>query len=200
MSRWVILSAVPEGDEADARIAALATDAAAAPGVQHCSGGVDLPGSTGGLGAAFDLTGDLAPDGALSNLPGEVDVAALAPLASHIVPLEQSGRVKRTLLLTVRAGTPAAVVEQFEADLVAMPAHIDAIKSWSLSRVEGESRWTHAWEQEFADVDGLNGDYLLHPYHWTHVDRWFDSEVPGSIVEPQIAHLYRWATGPVLGA
>ncbi|WP_439117653.1 hypothetical protein [Nocardia nova] len=47
-------------------------------------------------------------------------------------------------------------------------------------------------------LDGLNGDYLLHPYHWTCVDRWFDPEMPGAIVDPAIAHLYRWADGPLL--
>ncbi|MBL1078506.1 Dabb family protein [Nocardia sp. 2] len=122
----------------------------------------------------------------------------LTPVAAHVAPCAADRRIKRTLLLTVRPGTAADVLERFESDLMAMASHIPAIKSWSLSRVSGDSRWTHVWEQEFESPDGLNGDYLLHPYHWTHVDRWFDPEIPGSIVEPAIAHLYRWADGPVL--
>ncbi|QLY34893.1 Dabb family protein [Nocardia huaxiensis] len=200
-------------------MARAAEAAAALAGVHHCSGGIDLPGSQGGSGAVVDLAADIAPAAALPALfAADADPAAsgtfpaaasgaevagaeaipLLPVASRIASCDSARRIKRTLLLTVRAGTPAAVVDRFEADLMAMPAHITAIKSWALSRVSGESRWTHVWEQEFESPEGLNGDYLLHPYHWTHVDRWFDPEVPGSIVEPAIAHLYRWADGPVL--
>lgn len=199
MSRWVILSDLPADVDPEPWTADLSKAATEHPGVLHCSGGVDQPGSAGGLGASWDLIGDTSPEKALPELfGGTVDAVPLTLAASQIVPCETDRRVKRTLLLTVRAGTPPDVIAQFESDLMAMPTHIPAIKSWALSRVTGPSRWTHAWEQEFADPMGLNGDYLLHPYHWTHVDRWFDPEVPGSIVEPAIAHLYRWAEGPVL--
>ncbi|MDI2131964.1 Dabb family protein [Yinghuangia seranimata] len=156
-------------------------------------GGPDLPGSVGGTGATWDATGDEPPTGATEAL-------ALTPVRSQAVPLD-GRRVKRTLLLTVREGTPAEVVERFEADLTAMPEHITSIRGWALSRVDQArtpSVWTHVWEQEFADVEGLTGEYLMHPYHWTYVDRWFDGEQPGSIVEPRLAHVFRWADGPVL--
>lgn len=157
------------------------------------SAGPDLPGSVGGLGMTWDITGDEVP----AALRAGSDVAALTPIASQHVPLDGK-RVKRTLLLRVRPDAPAAQVKQLETALLAMPQHISTIRSWSLSRVEGSPQWTHAWEQEYADVEGLNGEYLLHPYHWTYVDRWFDPEVPGSIVEPALAHIFRWADGPVL--
>ncbi|MEU8530977.1 Dabb family protein [Streptomyces sp. NPDC048629] len=101
-------------------------------------------------------------------------------------------------------GTPPETVARFEADVMGMPEHITAIRAWALSRVTTDvgrpapARWTHVWEQEFADVDGLTGDYLLHPYHWTYVDRWFDPELPTSIVSPALAHVYRWTDTPVL--
>ncbi|MGW5107030.1 Dabb family protein [Nocardia sp. NPDC004123] len=199
MSRWVILTAPPAGDDADGQLAAQAAAATATPGVTHCSAGIDLPGSTGGLGAVWDLAADSAPATVLPVLPATADVVPLAPVNARMVRLDSARRIKRTLLLTVRSGTAPDTVARFESDLMAMPAHISAIRSWSLSRVPGHGRWTHVWEQEFADPDGLNGDYLLHPYHWTHVDRWFDGEIPDSIVEPAIAHLFRWADGPVLG-
>jgi len=85
---------------------------------------------------------------------------------------------------------------------MAMPEHIATIRSWALSRVDGASgptRWTHAWEQEYVDIAGLTGEYLLNPYHWAHVDRWFDGEVPGAIVEPALAHVFRWSETAVLG-
>ncbi|MFI0350720.1 Dabb family protein [Actinomadura sp. 9N407] len=173
------------------RWTALAPPGATVPG----SGGPDLPGSIRGLGTSWDFSAEQAP----SLAPG-VDAVALAPIASGHVPL-RGARVKRTLLLTVHEGTPQAVVERFENDLLAMPVHIGTIRSWALSRVDQQlspSAWTHAWEQEYDDEDGL-GPYLLHPYHWTYIDRWFDPESPGSIVHPQPAHVLRWATEPVIG-
>ena len=92
-------------------------------------------------------------------------------------------------------------MRRFERSLQAMPRHIPEIRSWSLSRVRAErsdERWTHVWEQEYADVAGLRVAYMRSPYHWTGVDRWFDPEMPCSIVEPRLAHMFRWADRPVL--
>jgi hypothetical protein len=83
-----------------------------------------------------------------------------------------------------------------------MPDYIPEIRSWSLSRVRpvtSNARWTHVWEQEYVDVGGLNVAYIRHPYHRTGVDRWFDPEVPCSIVEPHLAHMFGWADRPMLG-
>ncbi|MCX4725776.1 Dabb family protein [Streptomyces sp. NBC_01306] len=209
MTRWVIFTSTPEA------VTGLDRAAALLPGVRACSAGTDLPGSFGGLG----LSGDLTTDGELSasavrsllrdatidtkgdaKADAQVDAVPLAPVASRQVELS-GPRVKRTLALAVRPGTPPETVARFEADLMAMPDHIATIHSWALSRVDAtveSSRWTHVWEQEFADVDGLTGAYLLHPYHWTYVDRWFDSELPTSIVAPALAHVFRWAHAPVL--
>lgn len=195
MTRWVLLSPAPADAEQ------LVGEVAALPGVRSCSGGPDLPGSMGGLGMTWDVVADEAP-----RTPGtkelEAELVPLAPIASHRVTGD-GPRVKRTLLLAVRPGTPEDVVARFEADLLAMPRHISTIRSWVLSRVAASvpgasTRWTHAWEQEYDDVEGLTGEYLLHPYHWTHVDRWFDAELAESVVEPALAHLYRWVDGPVL--
>lgn len=164
-------------------------------GPSGASGGDDLPGSVGGLGMSWDLVCDDI-GAAWPQRPAAADAVALTRVAGARVTLPGK-RIKRTLLLRVRPGTAAEVVRRFEAELVAMPGHIASIGSWTLSHAEHQ-HWTHAWEQEFVDLEGLNGDYLLHPYHWTCVDRWFDPEMPDSIVEPDIAHLYRWAEGPLL--
>jgi hypothetical protein len=178
MSRWVVLAA---------------TTPTPVPGL--VSAGPDLPGSVGGHGYSWDLTDPPPPE-----RPAGADVIALRTVRARAMPLE-GPRVKRTLLLTVRAHTPPDVLAEFESDLMAMPEHIDTIHSWALSRVDravGPSPWTHAWEQEYATVEGLTGEYLLNPYHWAHVDRWFDGEVPGAIVEPRLAHVFRWSDAPVL--
>ncbi|MGX1668923.1 Dabb family protein [Streptomyces sp. NPDC055400] len=198
MTRWVAL--LPDGNTE-----AYSRTAMAGPGVLGGSAAADLPGGFGGTGATWDVTADRTPAAiaAEAGLPEPVDTVALAQVRARYVPL-RGPRVKRTLLLAVRPGTSSTLVERLEADLMAMPDHISAIRSWSLSRVDrtlSASHWTHVWEQEYADVQGLTGEYLGHPFHWTCVDRWFDGEIPtAGIVEPRLVHVFRWSREPVLAS
>ncbi|MEV5879506.1 Dabb family protein [Streptomyces sp. NPDC052101] len=196
MTRWVSLLPA-EGAEAY-------PSAVAVPGVSASSAAPDLPGSFGGAGGTWDLTADQPPArvAAALSLPEPLETVALAPVRARTIPLPPGPRVKRTLLLAVRPTAPENLVAHLERDLLAMPEHISTIRSWALSRVDQAltpSRWTHVWEQEYVDVEGLTGEYLGHSYHWTCVDRWFDGEVPGAgIVEPRLAHVFRWADAPML--
>jgi hypothetical protein len=182
-------------DDVPGGAGAFAREAGHKAGSLVSAAGPDLPGTVGGAGASWDVTGVL-PDP-----PTGARVVTLDLVADHVDPLD-GPRVKRTLLLTVRQDASQEQVSRFEADVMAMPAHIPAIRSWAFSRVDQDrtpSRWTHVWEQEFADLDGLTGPYLRHPYHWTHVDAWFDGEVPGSIVQPRLAHVFRWSPVAIIG-
>jgi Stress responsive A/B Barrel Domain len=103
------------------------------------------------------------------------------------------GRVYRTLLLRVEADTGADLVDKFEADLRALPRYVSSISAWQLSRpahTVGATEWTHVFEQEFSDADGIMGPYLMHPFHWAVVDRWFDPECPDSIVRARVCHSF----------
>ncbi|MBO0863594.1 MAG: Dabb family protein [Mycobacterium sp.] len=103
------------------------------------------------------------------------------------------GTVYRTLLLGVAPGTDDATVARFEADLRLMPRYVRTITAWQLSRVEqaiGTSVWTHVFEQQFTNVEGLMGPYLMHPIHWAYVDRWFDPECPDVIVRDRVCHSF----------
>jgi Stress responsive A/B Barrel Domain len=105
----------------------------------------------------------------------------------------QPGTVYRALLLRVDPGTDADTVARFEAELRLMPRYVKTIRAWQLSRVDepvGTSEWTHVFEQEFTDVDGLMGPYLMHPIHWAVVDRWFDPECPDVIVRDRVCHSF----------
>jgi hypothetical protein len=105
----------------------------------------------------------------------------------------QSGTLYRALLLRVLPGTDADTVARFEDDLRLMPRFVNTITAWQLSRVDepvGTSEWTHVFEQEFTDVDGLMGPYLMHPIHWAVVDRWFDPECPEVIVRDRVCHSF----------
>jgi hypothetical protein len=105
----------------------------------------------------------------------------------------QTGRVYRALLLRVLPGIDAQTVTRFEDDLRLMPRYVNTITAWQLSRIDepvGTSEWTHVFEQEFTDVDGLMGPYLMHPIHWAVVDRWFDPECPEVIVRDRVCHSF----------
>jgi hypothetical protein len=72
-----------------------------------------------------------------------------------------------------------------------MPSHVSVIKNWAMGHViasEGRRRWTHVWEQEFDSVQGLEGEYMIHPIHWGLVDGWFDPECPQRVVDPFLIH------------
>src|SRR6202034_4351373 len=80
-------------------------------------------------------------------------------------------RVKRTLLIGARPESSPDEIAALEASLASMPEHIDTIRSWALSRIDPaltSGRWTHVWEQEFAEAGGFR-PYMGHPYHWTGV-------------------------------
>jgi hypothetical protein len=134
----------------------------------------------------------------------DLDAILSAPEVTHIdgaeylgVPeaADQSapGTVYRTLLLRVAPDTDEASIARFEDDLRLLPRYVPTITAWQLSRVEsaiGQSPWTHVFEQQFTDVDGLMGPYLMHPIHWAYVDRWFDPECPEVIVHDRVCHSF----------
>lgn len=105
----------------------------------------------------------------------------------------QTATVYRTLLLRVAPDADDAMINRFERDLSLMPRFVRTITAWQLSRVDnavGTSPWTHVFEQQFTDLDGLMGPYLMHPIHWAYVDRWFDPECPDVIVRDRVCHSF----------
>lgn len=109
--------------------------------------------------------------------------------------------VYRVLLLSIDEGTDPATVQRFEAETRMMPHYIPAIRNWQLSRADeatGARRWTHVWEQEYADAGGLMGPYMMHPYHWARIDRWFDPECPDRIVDARLCHSFCAFEGGVI--
>jgi Stress responsive A/B Barrel Domain len=102
-----------------------------------------------------------------------------------------AGTVYRALLLRVLPDTDPSTLARFEDELSSMARYIPAIRTWQLSRVDeaiGTSQWTHVFEQEFSDLGGLMGPYLMHPIHWAVVDRWFDPECPEVIIRDRVCH------------
>lgn len=137
---------------------------------------------------AAEFTGSLA-DPAVGHVNGATYTGSPAGTDWPIGP----GTVYRALLLRVAPETDDATIARFEADLQLMPKYIRTITAWQLSRVQqatGDSAWTHVFEQQFTDVDGLMGPYLMHPIHWAYVDRWFDPECPEVIVRDRVCHSF----------
>ena len=108
-----------------------------------------------------------------------------------------AGGVKRTALFRLLPGVDPEVEAEFARDTLAMPAHIASIRNWRLSRAvtlewdaTDGTAWDFVWEQEYADLDGLTVDYMIHPHHWAHVDRWFDLESGAQVVHPALCHAF----------
>lgn len=155
-----------------------------------------LPGSYNGgellrrwPGSAAELAGSAAP----ARLGVAVAVDAAVYGEGEAGGDWNGGGIYRVLLLSLRPGTPAEQQARFEREILAMPRYIRAIRAWRLARVvqaEGARPWTHVWEQRYDALQGLAGDYMLHPYHWAQVDRWFDPESPDWIVDTQLCHSF----------
>jgi len=89
----------------------------------------------------------------------------------------------------------------FRDETLAMPRHVRSIRRWQLSQprtASGSRAWTHVWEQEYDELAGLAGTYMLHPYHWAHVDRWFDPEDPDWLIDPVLCHAFCAIDAPAI--
>jgi len=198
---------VVEGDRG--RVLGAVSGAAAATGARHQLVEPTLPGVRNGgdilVHLRFDTEGQwrsvetdfaaMLTDPAITRVNG----ACYSGEASRGA---QAGTVYRALLLRVLPGTEAHVVDRFEDELRLMARYVNTITAWQLSRVDepvGTSEWTHVFEQEFTDVDGLMGPYLMHPIHWAVIDRWFDPECPDVIIRDRVCHSFCAMPAPVLG-
>lgn len=190
---------VGEGDRS--RVLADLRVSAAATGAHRQLVEPTLPGSRNGgdilVHLRFDTEGEwrcaqhdfgaALADSAITRVNG----ACYSGEASRAVNTTAS--VYRTLLLRVPPDTDPDIVARFCDELRLMPRYVKSITAWQLSRVDeavGISSWTHVFEQEFTDVDGLMGPYLMHPIHWAVVDRWFDPECPDVIVRDRVCHSF----------
>jgi hypothetical protein len=176
---------------------ALAAIAQRWPGLRHSQLGRNIEGSWGAGTFTWDLWWD---DGAptqniaaqLAQLPGfeRADQVTYTTFGGGLREPALQGGIWRTLLLRVRPEAPRQHVAALERDLLRMPAYMAGIRNWSLGRVTAPSAWTHVWQQEYAQLGDLVGEYLLHPYHWGWVDHWFDQEFPDWTVSNELCHAF----------
>jgi Stress responsive A/B Barrel Domain len=97
----------------------------------------------------------------------------------------------RALVVSVLPGIDQNTRLRFEAEMLAMPGHVSTIRNWALSRVTaslGARPWSYVWEQDFDSIDGLHGEYMMHPIHWGSIDRWYDIEHPDHIADGFLIH------------
>ena len=108
----------------------------------------------------------------------------------------------RGLLFRVMPHGFPDLARQLERELLLFPKYVTTIRSWALSPVsfvEGPKAFTHVWEQEYDNLDGLTGEYMTHPIHWGLVDRFFDAESPVYIVDPHLAQIVGAIDGSIIG-
>jgi len=106
-------------------------------------------------------------------------------------PLDRG--VYRLLLISVNKAPNAAAVAQFEYETYEMGLYIPGIVRWRISRVQeasGARPWTHIWEQEYQDLDGLLKSYMLHPHHWAWINRWYDPECVEHMIDNHLCHSF----------
>jgi hypothetical protein len=114
----------------------------------------------------------------------------------------ERGLYRVALFSATRSPTPERLA-RFAAETTAMPRHVRSIRSWQLATpasASGSRAWTHVWEQEYDDLAGLSGPYMLHPCHWGQVDRWFDPEDPDWLIDTFLCHSFCETRAPVIGA
>lgn len=104
---------------------------------------------------------------------------------------------KRTAYFRLLPNAPASVAAQLERALLQMPSYMPGMTNWCLSRAV-DSEWTYVWEQEYARQDDLLGEYMVHPFHWSYIDPWFDPEFSRQIVDTQLSHAFCPAPDSVL--
>jgi Stress responsive A/B Barrel Domain len=128
-------------------------------------------------------------------------VTAVGYRVTRMGPGPDAPGIWRALVLRVMPHGFPGPARQLEAELLLFPKYVTAIRSWALSPiafVEGPKAFTHVWEQEYDDLEGLTGEYMTHPIHWGLVDRFFDAESPAYIVDPQLVQVVGRIEGTIL--
>jgi hypothetical protein len=182
------------GDAAPVSAALAATGAMVAPVMEGNFNGGDLSAIWRFADEGACQAARPAIDAALSGTGiARVDSCTFADGQTGITEPGLASGVHRTLFLCADHAVTEARLAQFEAEMVQMARYIPAIRNWRFSRVaeaSGELPWTHVWEQEYEDIGGLMGPYMLHPYHWALIDRWFDHECPDWLVNLRLCHSF----------
>lgn len=192
-----------------ARDRAMATIAQAAPmlGARSLLFAPTLPGVYNGGDAIFRATfaDKAAAEAALASDAWAPAAALLAdaaitthadmarfPTGNHGGTHPGSG-VYRVALFRASVRVTPERLEAFGAQTASLAHYIKSIRRWQIGLADeaaGLHGWTHVWEQEYADLDGLLGPYMLHPAHWAHVERWFDPEYVEWLVDPLLVHSF----------
>ena len=134
-----------------------------------------------------------ATDVLQAGYPIQTERVAYARGASHLSSPGLANGVYRVLLVRLRPAIDPEKILKFENEMREMARYITAIRNWGFSRVtegSGLRQWDYVWEQEFVDASALtlNGAYMVHPYHFAWIDRWFDPESHDWIVDTCISN------------
>lgn len=107
----------------------------------------------------------------------------------------------RVALFSVFQEPYPGAIDQYDYETYEMGEYINSIKNWQVSRVKeasGARPWTHVWEQEYEDISGLHGAYMMHPHHWAFIDRWYDPECTDWMIDNHLCHTFCNFDGSVI--
>jgi hypothetical protein len=150
-----------------------------------------------------DPEGGKAADAMLNDLAlvGHIDSVAYEGGRSGTKPGAPDKGCYRVALFSVFKEPFPGAIAQYDAETYEMGNYIGSIKSWQASHVKewsGARPWTHVWEQEYENLGGLQGAYMLHPHHWGHVDRWYDPECTVWMIDNHLCHSFCDFNGSVI--
>lgn len=135
-----------------------------------------------------------------------MDLLALETIGAGTRQPQLTTGIKRTALFRLLPGVGDEAQREFERNTLDMPAYIPEILNWRLSRAQpaagitAQPGWSYVWEQEYADLEGLNGAYMAHPHHWAFIDASFDVESGRQLIDSQLCHAYCPLERTLLGA
>jgi hypothetical protein len=134
-----------------------------------------------------------ARDDLQAGSPIQTERVAYAQGSSHLSNPGLANGIYRVLLVRLRPAIDPEKIQKFENEMREMAQYITAIRNWGFSRVtdgSGLRQWDYVWEQEFADASALMGPYMVHPYHFAWIDRWFDPESHDWILDTCLCHSF----------
>lgn len=217
MYNWVLAASLAASDDAgkNAAAASIRSRLQGLPGVVASMAERTLPGVYNGgdliCRAVFKNGGiykaaTVSPEG--RKLRSMLDDKSTVPALNEVTyngglsgGTPNSPTVYRVALFYANVNPTRERLDQFRTQTAAMPRYIKSIQRWQLSTTDsgtGLHPWTHVWEQEYATLGGLTGTYIMHPEHWSNVERWFDPEYPEWLVDPVLVHTFCNITKPAI--
>ncbi len=86
-------------------------------------------------------------------------------------------------------------------NIVRFPTFVPKMVNCKLSKIvetSGTNHWDYAFECDYEEIMDYFGQYLMTPYHWGFIDRFFEPSAKEFFIDPNLASVYCFAPTPFL--